>query len=146
MKKISLLLLILFILPLRVSAASINVKSLDINVDGKTINYSGEMEDGSVAVMCKLYSGDDEIDYLSSAVNSNKFEGSFVVSSEGTYKVYCANYEGGEFKSAEVEVKTSTETNEETPNTLDNILTFVIIASVSIIAVVSIELYFKKVR
>ena len=146
MKKLGLLLM-LFILPLSVSAASVNVKSLDATIEGKTIKYSGEMEDGSVAVMCKLYSGGEEIDYLSSAVDSNKFKGEFVVSSNGTYKVACANYEGGDFKIEEVEVKEETteeEKQEITPNTLDNILNIVAIAGVSLAILVGITLYIRK--
>ena len=141
------LLLMLFILPLSVSAASVNVKSLNVTSEGKTIKYSGEMESGSVAVMCKLYSGDEEVDYLSSAVASNKFVGSFTVSSDGTYKVACANYEGGEFKTSEVEVKeetTAEEKKESTPNTYDNILSIVAIAGISLAVLVGIALYIKK--
>ena len=144
MKKLGLLLM-LFILPLSVSAASVNVKLLDATTEGKTIKYNGEMEDGSVAVMCKLYSGDEEIDYLSSAVDSSKFEGSFTVTSDGTYKVACANYEGGEFKTVEVEVKTSSEEEKEkVPNTVDNILKYITIAGISLISLISIRLYMKK--
>ena len=146
MKKLGLLLM-LFILPLSVSAASVNVKSLDATTEGKTIKYNGEMEDGSVAVMCKLFNGDEEIDYLSSAVDSNKFEGSFTVNNGGTYKVACANYEGGEFKTTEVEVKEETpeeEKKESTPNTYDNILSIVAIAGISLAALVGIALYIRK--
>lgn len=146
MKKLGLLLM-LFILPLSVSAASVNVKSLDATTEGKTIKYNGEMEDGSVAVMCKLYNGEEEIDYLSSAVDSNKFEGSFTVTSDGTYKVACANYEGGEFKSTDVVVKEETteeEKKESTPNTYDNILSIVAIAGISLATLVGITLYIRK--
>jgi hypothetical protein len=146
MKKLGLLLM-LFILPLSVSAASVNVKSLDATTEGKTIKYNGEMEDGSVAVMCKLYNGEEEIDYLSSAVDSNKFEGSFTVTSDGTYKVACANYEGGEFKSTDVVVKEETteeEKKESTPNTYDNILSIVAIAGISLAILVGITLYIRK--
>ena len=146
MKKLGLLLM-LFILPLSVSAASVNVKSLDATTEGKIIKYNGEMEDGSVAVMCKLYNGEEEIDYLSSAVDSNKFEGSFTVTSDGTYKVACANYEGGEFKSTDVVVKEETteeEKKESTPNTYDNILSIVAIAGISLATLVGITLYIRK--
>lgn len=146
MKKLGLLLM-LFMLPLSVNAASINVKTLSVSVEDKTIKYSGEMEDGSVAVMCKLYNGEEEIDYLSSAVDSNKFEGSFTVTSDGTYKVACANYEGGDFKIEEVEVKEETteeEKKESTPNTYDNILSIVAIAGISLATLVGITFYIRK--
>ena len=146
MKKLGLLLM-LFMLPLSVNAASINVKTLSVSVEDKIIKYSGEMEDGSVAVMCKLYNGEEEIDYLSSAVDSNKFEGKFTVTSDGTYKVACANYEGGEFKSIDVVVKEETteeEKQEVTPNTLDNILNIVAIASASLATLIGLSFYIKK--
>ena len=131
MKKLGLLILLL-VLPFAVNAAtSINVKSLDASVSGTTINYNGEMEDGSVAVMCKLYDGDNEIDYLSSQVNSNKFEGSFSVDNAGTYKLRCANYEGGEIKEVEV---TTTE-NKTNPTTGDPIYTYVAIGAGALIVI-----------
>ena len=131
MKKLGLLILLL-VLPFAVNAAtSINVKSLDASVSGTTINYNGEMEDGSVAVMCKLYDGDNEIDYLSSQVNSNKFEGSFSVDKAGTYKLRCANYEGGEIKEVEV---TTTE-NKTNPTTGDAIYTYIAIGAGALIVI-----------
>ena len=131
MKKLGLLILLL-VLPFAVNAAtSINVKSLDASVSGTTINYNGEMEDGSVAVMCKLYDGDNEIDYLSSQVNSNKFEGAFSVDNAGTYKLRCANYEGGEIKEVEV---TTTE-NKTNPTTGDPIYTYVAIGAGALIVI-----------
>ncbi|MBR6073276.1 MAG: LPXTG cell wall anchor domain-containing protein [Bacilli bacterium] len=131
MKKLGLLILLL-VLPFAVNAAtSINVKSLDASVSGTTINYNGEMEDGSVAVMCKLYDGDNEIDYLSSQVNSNKFEGSFSVDKAGTYKLRCANYEGGEIKEVEV---TTTE-NKTNPTTGDTIYTYIAIGAGALIVI-----------
>ena len=139
MKKLGILLL-LFVFPMVVNAASINVKSLDASASGKAIKYSGEMESGSVAVMCKLYNGEDtEVDYLSSSVVSSKFEGTFTVSDAGKYKVSCANYEGGEIKSVDVEVK-----EEATPATLDNIITYLILGIISLSLIVGIGMYFKK--
>lgn len=116
MKKISLFVIsILLIVPMSVLAAEINVKTLKATATGTTINYNGTMEDGSYAVMCKLYKDDEELDLLSSAVENNSFEGSFTAPSSGEYKVYCANYEGGEIKSVDVTVKNNkTETVEET--------------------------------
>ncbi len=147
MKKLGLMLLLL-ILPFGVSAASINVKALDTTVDGQTINYKGEMEDGSVAVMCKLYEGDVEIDYFSSAVTANKFEGSFKVAKSGTYKVNCANYEGGEFKSSEAEVVVDTATEEvpaaKSPKTYDAILIAIAVLAISVVGIAVSARYFVK--
>ena len=140
MKKLGLLILLL-VLPFAVNAAtSINVKSLDASVSGTTINYNGEMEDGSVAVMCKLYDGDNEIDYLSSQVNSNKFEGSFSVDKAGTYKLRCANYEGGEIKEVEV---TTTE-NKTNPTTKDPIYTYIAIGAVALIVIGVVVVFLTK--
>lgn len=140
MKKLGLLILLL-VLPFAVNAAtSINVKTLDASVSGTTINYNGEMEDGSVAVMCKLYDGDNEIDYLSSQVNSNKFEGSFSVDNAGTYKLRCANYEGGEIKEVEV---TTTE-NKTNPTTKDPIYTYIAIGAVALIVIGVVVVFLTK--
>ena len=94
MKKV-LLVLLLLILPVTVFAAEApKVTKLELKNDKQVITYTGEMEDDSVAVMCKLYnSKDEEIDYLSSEVNEHKFEGTFTVTKNDTYKVSCANYE-----------------------------------------------------
>ena len=106
MKKYVLLLLLL-ILPVTVFAKEApKVTSLTLKNTKQIISYSGEIEEGSVAVMCKLYnSKDEELDLLSSAVEDKKFEGSFTVDKNDTYTVYCANYEGGEIKSESIKVK-----------------------------------------
>lgn len=131
MKKLGLLILLL-VLPFTVNAATINVKSLDATADGATINYNGEMEDGSVAVLCKLYKGDEELDFLSSQVNSNKFEGTLTAPTAGTYIVKCANYEGGEIKEVEVTTTQDASTN---PTTGDPIYTYIAIGAVALIIV-----------
>ena len=141
MKRLVVLLLLL-IFPLTASAATsnVNVKTLDVSASGKTIKYNGEMENDSVAVMCKLYNSDNkEIDYLSSAVNNHKFEDTFTVSDTGKYTIYCANYEGGEILSKEVEVK-----EEQTPETLDNIVTYVLIGGISLSILALIAIFYKK--
>ena len=108
MKKFSILLFSLFLfVPFLVRAAeNPNVLTLEASADGNTISYNGTMEDGSSAVMCKIYdSNNEEIDMLSSEVNDNSaFAGEFTVHANDEYKVSCANYEGGEIKSAEVTV------------------------------------------
>ena len=108
MKKIGLfILIVLLVIPFSVMAAiKQSVKTLDANASGSTINYSGTMEDGSYAVMCKLYnSSDEELDLLSSSVDNNKFSGRFENLSDGTYNILCANYEGGEIKTVSVVIK-----------------------------------------
>ena len=105
MKKIIVLLLLL-VLPITAFAAEPNVVKLELKSDKQVISYTGEMEDGSFAVMCKLYnSNNEELDYLSSEVSNKKFEGKFTVSKNDTYKVSCANYEGGEIKSETIKIE-----------------------------------------
>lgn len=156
MKKISIFIIsILLIVPISVLAAEINVKTLEATATGTTINYNGIMEDGAYAVMCKLYDKDsNEIDLLSSAVDNNKFSGSFEVSSSGDYTVSCANYEGGEYISKEVSVveetieevkETTTNTSTtKSPKTVDNIILYVSLSVISLIGIIFVAIKLKK--
>ena len=154
MKKIGLFLCALLILPLcTLAAENPAVKELNTKADGATISYNGTMEDGSFAVMCKLYnSKDEEIDLLSSAVDNNKFEGEFTVSVADTYTLACANYEGGEIKKVEVLVdklidKTTDDKIEDAkanPKTGDNYTLLTIILGTSIIGLIICAIYFKS--
>ena len=104
MKKV-LVLLLAIVLPVSVNAASTNVTKLELSNDKTVITFKGEIEDDSVAVMCKLYdSKNEEIDLLSTSVSENKFEGTFTISNNDTYKVACANYDGGEIKAETIKV------------------------------------------
>ena len=150
MKKIRLLILtVLFAIPFTVQAAtSPSVKTLEATTSGSTINYNGTMEDGSTAVMCKLYNSDnEEIDLLSSAVDDHAFSGNFANIASGTYNVACANYEGGEVKKVEVVITDSvtTETTSNNPKTYDAGLTKPIaILTISAIGIVGSIVYLKK--
>ena len=139
MKKLVLLIALLFI-PVCVSAAEYKVESLDATASTGTINYNGTMEDGSHAVMCKLYnSKGEELDLLSSAVNEKKFEGSFEVSAKGTYKVACANYEGGAIVEKTVEV-----TAVKNPKTSDNIVLYVTLGVIALLGASYLAFRLKK--
>lgn len=109
MKKLFLIIIaILITVPFGVNAAKLNVKTLEVKVNGSTINYSGTMDEGSIAVICKLYdSSNATVDLLSTAVNNNSFNGSFTNVSDGSYYVSCANYEGGKIKKANIVVGTT---------------------------------------
>lgn len=161
MKKLSLFIAsILFLIPLSVSAAEPKVKSLDASVSGTKISYNGTMEDGSHAVMCKLYDKEsNEIDLLSSAVDNSKFEGSFIVSNKGEYKVACANYEGGKITEKSVvvdeekiedetketeETKTTDKSTTKSPKTGDKIMLYVSLAIISLIGVGYLVIRLKK--
>ena len=139
----SLLLVLLLVFPVFVDAKP-KVNTLEVKVDGSKINYSGTMEDGSYAVMCKLYSEDTELDMLSSEVSENKFEGDFTVAKNGTYMVYCANYEGGDIKSAEAVVSDAS----NNPKTGDNILLYasVLLGSALVVTATGTVLVKRKLK
>ena len=119
MKKASLFIVsILLIIPFSVLAADPKVLTVTAENSGSSISYTGTTEDGVDAVMCKLYSSnDEEADKLSSSVVNNSFEGGFSDVANGTYTVACAKYEGGEVVSAEVTVENSTTSNDESTTT-----------------------------
>ena len=152
MKKLSLFIVsILLLIPFSVSADEPKVKSLDASISGLTISYNGTMEDGSHAVMCKLYDKDsNEIDLLSSAVDNSKFEGSFEVSTKGEYKVACANYEGGEIVETTViideekEESSTDKSKTKSPKTGDNIMKYVVISIVSLIGIGFVVIKLRK--
>jgi len=138
MKKIVVFLLLL-ILPVTAFALPA-VTELELSNEKNVITFKGETEDGSVAVMCKLYnSKDEEIDLLSTEVNENKFEGTFTVTKNDTYTVYCANYEGGDIVKKSVTVK-----DIANPKTGDNIVIYISLAVVSLMAIILIALKFKN--
>lgn len=122
MKKILFLMIALFAIPTCILATNPSVKTLEMTNSNGTIKYNGTTEDGVYAVMCKLYnSKEEEIDMLSSSVDSNKFEGSFTVTEKGDYQVSCANYDGGEFKKSSVNVQ-----EVANPKTIDNVVYYVV--------------------
>ena len=154
MKKFNLLFLtILLTIPFRVNAATPSVKTLEVESTGSTIKYNGTMEDGSTAVMCKLYdTSDTEIDLFSSAVDTNAFSGSFTNVADGTYDIACANYEGGQLKKVKVTVENNeNNTTDNTDSTIDNPKTYdagirnsIILLTISTMAIISYTIYSKK--
>ncbi len=145
MKKI-ILTLLLIVLPVTVFAAEAPaVTKLTVSNSKGTISYNGEIEDGSLAVMCKLYnSKDEEVDLYSTEVSENKFEGTFTVVKNDTYTVYCANYEGGNIKSESIKVDDIVN-----PKTGDNMYIYCVVFAVCIAAVVISDKYprfLKKVK
>ena len=125
MKKGKLLILSSLLIPCSILAANPKVLTLTGEAKDNTINYSGTTEEGSTAVMCKLYNSEsEEVEKFSTAVDNKKFEGSFQNVEPGDYTIYCANYEGGEIKNVEVTVekKEQEKPQEETYTAdLDNI-------------------------
>lgn len=158
MKKGHLLILSLLVIPFGVLAANPKVLTLTGEDKAGTIEYSGTTEEGSHAVMCKLFNEESEqVDLLSTAVDNKSFTGSFKDVKEGKYTLYCANYEGGEITKTEITVSSKTEevkeeTKEETvekkeeknPKTNDNIKTYIITLGLSMITLTGTTIYQKK--
>lgn len=149
MKKNCLILILgLLFIPIFVNAANPKVTSLKVSSDGYNIKYSGITENGSHAVMCKLFDKDsNEIDQLSSAVDNKQFKGELLANEDGSYTLSCANYEGGDFNSVNVTISTKEEksdVNIKNPKTIDNILIYLGIALIAVIGIISTKIYFKK--
>ncbi len=105
MKKIVTILALFFLLPVVVFAQDPVVNTLEAEVNNNDISFSGTVDVESHAVMCKLYDDEDnELDMLSVAVDNGEFAGAFTITETGDYRVACANYEGGAFRSDEVTV------------------------------------------
>ena len=108
MKKIGLLIISIFCIPMIVNAATEpRVATLEAEADGNTVIYNGTTEGDISAVMCKLFdSNNKEVYKLSSAVENAAFSGEFNnVNNAGDYTVACAKYEGGEIKTADVTIE-----------------------------------------
>ena len=153
MKKI-ILALLLIVLPVTVFAAEPPIVSkLELSNDKGVIKFNGETAEPaeygtgvpSYAVMCKLFNSEsDQVDLLSTEVNDDKFEGSFTVTKNDTYTVYCANYEGGAIKSETIKVDDIVN-----PKTGDNMYIYCIVLAVCITAGVVAAMYprfLKKVK
>ena len=115
-RKLLLVFSFLLVFPLAVRAAGEpNVTGLSTHTEdgGNIIIFSGNTENNSHAVMCKLYDNEEEIDKLSVEVtnegSNGTFSGTFVTPSTGDYIVSCANYEGGTIVSDDVNVENMTQ-------------------------------------
>ena len=151
MKKIIVILSLLFIFPITAFAAETPVISkLELANDKGVITYNGEVElpqysIPAYAVTCKLYnSKDEEVDILSTEVTDLKFNGSFTVVKNDTYKVSCANYESGTIKSETIEIK-----DVVNPKTGDNVYVYCLVLALCLAAAVIAAMYprfLKKVK
>ena len=147
MKKVYLLLFsLLLIIPFGAFAAS-DPKILTLSAEGSgtKVTYKGTIEEGSYAVMCKLYdSKGEEIDLLSTEVDNKSFTGSFTDVPKGTYTLACANYEGGEVEKIELILDGKT-VSAKNPNTYDSgIYINVILLAFSIVGIAVIIRNFKS--
>lgn len=145
MKKILSILAVLLILPITVFAAtSPVVLTLEPTTDNLIVNYKGTISAGSTAVMCELYDANDEkVDFFSSAVDNGAFEGSVTSPSAATYKLRCANFEGGEIKEVEV-TTTAVEEKKDNPTTKDPIYTYIAIGAVALIVIGVVVVFLTK--
>lgn len=150
MKKIIVIISLLFIFPMTAFAAlAPEVSKLELSNDKGVITFKGETENVgeavSYAVMCKLYNSEsNQIDLLSTEVVDKKFEGSFTVTKNDTYTVYCANYDQGAIKSETIKVDDIVN-----PKTGDNMYIYCVVFAVCIAAVVIAAMYprfLKKVK
>ena len=147
MKKVFLL-IVLFILPTSVFALNKDIIALDARANGNTISYNGTIESGAYAVMCKLYnSSNEEVDYFSSSVENDFFEGTLTAPGSGDYKVSCADFDSGNINSVNVSVgdtSTSLLRTSDNPHTNDGILAYVFIFFIGMIGLISGSSYILK--
>ena len=133
-------------------------------IDLKLVRYDSTNTDYWSYTVALYDSNNTELDTFSTAVEDDKFSGTFESLSNGDYTVTCANYEGGEKKSATAKVTDSTVTNNNTtnsntsnsnatnntkadnPKTLDNIKLFVGIFAVSIVLIAGLIIVKKKIN
>lgn len=74
------------------------------SANASEITFFGTTDDDVVAVSCILYDlEDNEKGFKSTEVNEGEFEDT-IAASAGEYVLKCANYDGGEWAEAEVEV------------------------------------------
>ena len=160
MKKVALFIIsLLLIIPFTVHADNEKVLTLDVNVNGASITYSGTTEDGITAVMCRLFDkNDQDVNKYSSEVTSNAFDGELIASRNGDYKVSCAKYEGGDAlvkdvkisglpeESTEVTTTTGDVKTSKNPKTNDGILNYVYLLVVGALGMTAGTLYIRKTK
>jgi hypothetical protein len=151
MKKVLVIIaLFLLAIPLTVNAALAGeVETITVKENGSKVEFSGTTDDNPIfAVMCKLFEEDKEVDKISVEVSDKKYEGEFTKVPNGTYKVSCANYGGGTFKSETIEV-TKSDVKKESPKTGDNMYVYCIVLALCVAAFVLAGMYprfLKKIK
>lgn len=138
----------LVILPFNVNALSILTLNLENN--NNKITVSGTTEEGVLAVAVFVYSSDELVDMETcSSSDSNyscELKKAFI---SGTYTVKVADYNGGDYISKDVKITTNNSNNdakEDNPKTLDNVLLYIGLGSVSLIGILGCGVYLKKKR
>ena len=146
MKKVLLIIVTIFsvILMGKVYAADLDVKTLDASMSGTTITAKGTTGEDVLAVSVLVYdkSGETFIKMASGEVIDGKYEVSIDGFEDGTkYIVRVSNYDGGDFLEQIVPKE-----EESTPDTGDNIITYIVIGLVSVISLIGIIAYRKRLN
>lgn len=125
----------------RVSAAELNVKTLEASMDGTKITAKGITDEEMLAVSVIVYdeAGTTFIKMESGQVDNGKYNVTIGGFEDGKkYTVRVANYDGGDF----LEQKVPDGTN--TPDTGDNLVSFIILGSLSVISIIGIVVFQKR--
>ena len=122
-----------------VSALNKEITSLTVKEESGKINVAGTTESGCSAVAIMVYKEDGTtlVTMKTTGVNDdNTFTDSIDIKN-GNYVVKVADYDGGEFSTETVTIKTN-------PNTGDNIYTYVIVLGISLVLATCGIVYFVK--
>lgn len=126
-----------------VSAADLKVKTLEASMDGTKITATGTTDENMLAVSVIVYdeAGTTFIKMESGQVDNGKYNVTIDGFEAGKkYTVRVANYDGGDFLEQKVPDGT------KTPDTGDNIIAYIVLGSLSVISLIGIVLYRKKLN
>ena len=125
------------------AAEELKVKSLEASMDGTKITATGTTDENMLAVSVVVYdeTGTTFIKMESGQVDNGKYNVIIDGFEEGKkYTVRVANYDGGDFLEQIVPDET------KTPDTGDSIYTYIILGSLSVIALTGIIVYRKRLN
>ena len=146
MKKFIKLFTISFVLVAMLSLINVKageVTSLTATAGDGSIKVSGTTEASVNAVAIIVYAEDGTtlVKMVTTSVSdTNAYEETIAVDT-GKYVVKVADYEGGDFKTANVTVATN---SVATPNTLDNIVTYIIVGILAVAGITVGTIYLKR--
>ena len=132
----------------KVSAANIQdeepkVLTLDASMDGTKITAKGTTSETMLAVTVLVYdeTGKTFIKMASGQVDDAKYEVSIDGFEDGKkYIVRVSNYDGGDF------LEQLVPDEEKTPDTSDNVYSYIIIGTISVISLLGITIYRKRLN
>lgn len=151
MKKIILFIVTIFlILPSTVNAATGDITNLSASYANKSVTVTGNTLSSILAISVILYdtseneSGETVLRMVNDSVANNSFSttiDSLNLVAGSTYKIKVANFDGGNYYETTFTVPTESTNN---PNTGDEIISSVILGSLSSIGLAGAVLYRKK--